>query len=241
MTTFTTALRSTLGRKYMMGLTGLIWVGFAVAHLIGNFLLFSGREAFNSYAHFLATLGHGKAIYVAEVFLVVTIASHVLNGLGVVLERFEARPEGYQVSGRSRRKTIASQGMIFTGSALFLFLCFHIATFKLGIGMPEFADYQLEGTQTMVEDLYARVVWSFANPVFVGIYTVIMLSLFMHLKHGVWSALQSLGLLTKKTYPVAVTLAGLVATVLAIGFLALPLTIFAMNDTFMNGPGGLHL
>ncbi len=63
MTTFTGALRSSLGKKYLMGFTGLVWVGFAIGHLIGNLLLLAGREAFNGYALFLETLGHGAAIY----------------------------------------------------------------------------------------------------------------------------------------------------------------------------------
>lgn len=245
MTTIVTALRSSLGKKYLMALTGLIWTGFAVGHLIGNLLLFAGREAFNSYAHFLETLGHGVGIYVAEAFLLLAIGIHVWNGLQVaVFDKSAARPQGYAVQGSAggrSRKGLASQSMIFTGLTILGFLVLHIATFKYShlVSAEGNPRYMLHGTE--IKDLYQVVVMRFSQAPYVAIYTLVMILLGMHLKHGVWSALQSLGLLTKKTYPVAVTGATLLAVVLSVGFLFLPITIFLMNDTFAQGAGGLRL
>ncbi len=243
MTTFIGALRSSLGKKYLMGFTGLVWVGFAIGHLIGNLLLLVGREAFNGYALFLETLGHGAAIYVAEAFLLVTIGIHVWNGISVALvDKSAARPIGYQVTGNAggrSRKGAASQGMIWTGLTILAFLVFHLITFKFAYLFGHVENYTLNGEEHV--DLYGVVVERFSQAWYVGIYTAVMLLFGMHLKHGVWSAFQSLGLLNKKTTPLAVNAALALAVLLTIGFLFLPVTIFAMNESFAAPAGGLHL
>jgi len=244
MTTFTGALRSSLGKKYLMGFTGLVWVGFAIGHLIGNLLLFVGREAFNGYAHFLETLGHGAAIYVAEAFLLVAIGIHVWNGISVALvDKSAARPQGYAVNGNAggrSRKGAASQGMIWTGLTILGFLILHLVTFKFAYLWQSVPDYKLaDGGVT--RDLYGVVVARFGQGWYVAIYTIVMLLFGMHLKHGVWSAFQSLGLLNKKTTPLAVNAALALAVFLSIGFLFLPVTIFVMNQSFATPAGGLHL
>lgn len=243
MTTFTGALRSSLGKKYLMGFTGLVWVGFAIGHLIGNLLLLAGREAFNGYALFLETLGHGAAIYVAEAFLLVAILIHVWNGISVALvDKSAARPIGYEVTGNAggrSRKGAASQGMIWTGLMILAFLIFHLITFKFAYVFGHVEHYTLNGEQHV--DLYGVVVERFSQGWYVGIYTLVMLLFGMHLKHGVWSAFQSLGLLNKKTTPLAVNGALVLAVLLSIGFLFLPVIIFAMNESFASPAGGLHL
>jgi succinate dehydrogenase / fumarate reductase cytochrome b subunit len=244
MTTFATALRSSLGKKYLMGFTGLVWVGFTVGHLIGNLLLFAGREPFNAYAYFLESLGHGMAIYVAEAALIATLAIHVINGIQVALaDKSAARPVGYAMSGNAggrSRKSLASKNMIWTGSLILAFLVLHIATFKFAHLWGPVEQFKLhDGTQ--VKDLYGVVVERFSYGPYVLIYTVAMAMLGLHLSHGIWSAFQSLGLLTRRTFPLAVSLGTVVAALLTVGFLMLPLTIFVLNQTFQNGPGGLHL
>jgi len=245
MTTFTTALRSSIGKKYLMGFTGLIWVGFAIGHLIGNLLLFVGREAFNGYAHFLETLGHGAAIYVAEAFLLVAILIHVWNGITVAFfDKSSARPVGYQVSGNAGGRTqkgVASQTMIYTGLTILGFLVLHLVTFKFAYLWNQVPDYHFPNSHEVTRDLYGVVVQRFSEGWYVGIYTAVMLLFGMHLKHGVWSAFQSLGLLNKKTTPLAVQAAWVLAVLLSIGFLFLPVTIFVMNGTFASPEGGLHL
>lgn len=243
MTTFTGALRSSLGKKYLMGFTGLVWVGFAIGHLIGNFLLLAGRQAFNAYALFLETLGHGAAIYVAEAFLLVAIGIHVWNGISVALvDKSAARPVGYAVNGSAggrSRKGAASQGMIWTGLTILGFLIFHLITFKFAYLFGHVEHYELNGEKHV--DLYGVVVERFSQGWYVGIYTAVMLLFGMHLKHGVWSAFQSLGLLNKKTTPLAVNGALALAVLLSIGFLFLPTIIFVMNESFATPAGGLHL
>lgn len=241
MTTFVSALRSSLGKKYLMGFTGLVWTGFAIGHLIGNFLLFAGREPFNRYAEFLETLGHGMAIYVAEAFLAVVLMIHVFNGISIATDKSSARPTGYAKSGNAggrSRKGLASQNMIWTGLTILGFLILHIVTFKFAHKLGPVPQFELDGVQRT--DLYQVVVSRFSIGWYVGVYTVVMCMLGMHLKHGVWSAFQSLGLLTKKTLPLAVAGATVLALLLAVGFLALPTTIYLLNPMFAEPAGGLH-
>jgi succinate dehydrogenase / fumarate reductase, cytochrome b subunit len=243
MTTFVTALRSSLGKKYLMALTGLIWVGFAIGHLTGNLLLFAGREAFNGYAYFLEELGHGMGVYIADFFLLLALAIHVWHGVEVAfLDKSAARPDRYIVQGNAghrSRKGIASVSMVWTGLFLLGFLVLHIATFKFAHLWGPVTQMNLDGVQ--VKDLYGIVVERFSHLWYVAIYTIAMALFGMHLKHGVWSAFQSLGLLNKKTYPLAVTLATVLAVLLSIGFLLLPTLIFVMNPMFSSPEGGIHL
>ncbi len=253
MIALSTALRSSLGKKYLMGLTGLVWLGFAVGHLIGNLLLLVSRQAFNDYAHFLETIGHGALLPFVEAFLVLALLTHVYTGLTVAwADKSRARPRGYEVSGNARnkvrpkshegdgrghsQKTLASQTMAWSGLLLLVFLVFHVLTFKYGVVQPTSGGaYLAPGAK----DLYARVVNAFANPVYVGFYTLIMLMLGTHLSHGVWSAFQSLGLNTPRFMRFIRPFAYVLAILLALGFLFLPMSIFVFNQKFSSPHGGL--
>lgn len=236
MSTFAAAMRSSLGKKYLMGLTGLIWVGFAIGHLVGNLLLFAGREPFNNYAYFLETVGHGKAVYLAEAFLILALLVHVYNGLKVMSDARNARRIGYEVKGNAggtSRKTFSSQTMIITGILLLVFLILHLINFKFAPGES------ITHGGNQMRDLYGIVVHKFSDPIYVLFYVVVMLMLGVHLRHGVWSAFQSLGLLNHKTYPAMVNMAVVVAILLAIGFLLLPVIIFLNHEQFASPHGGL--
>ena len=239
MTTITAALRSSVGKKYLMGVSGLIWFLFAVGHLIGNFLLFAGRDAFNTYAHFLVNFGHGKAVYGIEAVLVLVLVTHIYSGITVALvDKSNARPQGYEVQGNAgggSRKTLASETMILTGFLVLIFLAIHITTFKYG---PKLA-WIPPGSTEKWDDLYGLVVARFGQPLYTLFYLVTMTLFGFHLSHGLWSALQSLGLLNRRTYSVAVRTGSVVAVLLALGFLVLPATVYLMNAKFATPEGGL--
>ena len=166
----------------------------------------------------------------------------LLNPQHTLTECRALAPGRYQVTGNAggrSRKGAASQGMIWTGLMILAFLIFHLITFKFAYLFGHVEHYTLNGEQHV--DLYGVVVERFSQAWYVGIYTLVMLLFGMHLKHGVWSAFQSLGLLNKKTTPLAVNGALLLAILLSIGFLFLPVTIFAMNESFASTAGGLHL
>ena len=240
---FSAALRSSLGKKYIMGLTGLIWFGFVIGHLIGNYLLIGGREPFNGYAYFLESIGHHVLIYFVELFLLATLASHIWNGFYVaVVDKGRARSKGYAVRGNAggaSHKTIFSQNMIVTGLLLLVFLIFHIATMKYGVGSTAKPYTLHDGMSTQVRDLYQIVVDWFANPAIVLGYVLVMAMLTAHLSHGIWSAFQSLGLLDRGYYRSAVIGSRTISVLLGIGFMVLPVVIFLMQTRFQSDTGGL--
>lgn len=201
-------------KKTLMALTGLAWFGFLIGHLTGNFLLFSGAEAFNEYAHFLESTG--AILYLAEIGLVVFLATHIYSGIKVSLENRNARPSEYEVKTTNGQATVFSRSMLVGGVIMAIFIVTHIFTFKFGTRHPE-------------EGLYGLVMESFQNPLTVAWYVLAMLALGMHLSHGLGSAFQTLGL-SKSEWRERLRGAGMVfGWVIAGGFLSLPIWAFVQG------------
>ena len=229
-----TAVQSSIGRKLISGLTGLLLIGFVVGHLTGNFLLFVGPEAFNSYAYFLEHSFHGAGLIIAELGLIAFFGAHIWSGMSVWLNKKKARPVDYKVSGNAggaSKKSPASMNMALTGIVLLVFVVWHVIQFKFGVT-------DNRGVQMVTVDgiemtnLYGRVIHAFGKPVFVGFYMVVMVLLGSHLWHGAWSAFQSLGLANNKYLPTLKLGANALAVLLAVGFLFLPGAIFFAHGHF---------
>lgn len=215
-------------RKFISGFTGIVWVLFVIVHLIGNLSLFSkDGTAFNKYAHFLESTG--VLLYVAEASLIIFLLMHVVSGVQVWLGKRKARPEAYkfyQSAGAKSKQSLASRSMIISGSLLLVFLVMHVATFKFNVHLTEIPMTAIKGIDGQIRDLH-QIVWdAFSNPIAAFAYTAIMLFLGLHLRHGVWSALQSIGAMKPKYSPVIYTIAGLLAALVAVGFLSIPLYIY---------------
>lgn len=250
---FADLFSSSVGRKLLTGLTGLGLTVFVIVHMIGNLALFSDDPgAYNRYADFL--LGTGPILYVVEAILLVFALVHAYLGIQIYLGRKRARKAGYKKyrsSGRPSLQSFSSRTMIFTGLVLLVFLVIHLATFKFGPGIEEgyvatetgasvAADETLGPSEVEVvdgvvvmRDLRRLVLHKFQNPLYAFGYVFVMLLLGFHLRHGIWSALQSLGAMNPKLTPVVYTLGGILAVLVALGFLVLPLYIFF----FVPDPG----
>lgn len=220
------AVTSTVGRKFMMALTGLALGLFVIIHLLGNLSLYL-REGttFNKYAHALE--GMGPLVIVAELGLLLFFGIHIVNGVIVTLTNKKARPVQYQyykTKGGVSKNNVTSRNMIVSGMVLALFLVLHVWQFKFGPGMME--GYVQDVTGGPVRDLHRLVVETFRNPVFAGIYIVAMVFLWSHLKHGYWSAFQSLGTNNPRITGTIYTIGYVLAFLLAIGFLFIPVWIF---------------
>ena len=217
---------SSIGKKYVMGSTGLMLVAFVVVHLIGNLaLLRSQGDAFNEYADALNALG--TLLHILEIGLLGTILLHMTVALRSAWINQRARPVGYvmrKTKGGPSKWNLSSQHMVLTGLIIGTFLVFHVLQFHFGPGMAEGYVAQVKGKQ--MRDLYRLVYETFHSKSNVGIYVLVMIFLGFHLRHGFWSAFQSLGLiyprLSKPIYLVGV----LVAATLAVGFITLPLWIY---------------
>lgn len=180
-----TFFKSSIGKKMVMAITGLMLAFFALTHLLGNFLLFKGAEAFNHYAHLLIS---SPLIYIAEVGLVVVFLTHMLLAACLTIENRRARPQNYYYRQKSGRgATLASSTMPYTGTILLLFLIAHLCNFKYG---PTYM-VELDGQQ--VRDLYTVVMNFFKSPWYTLGYVIAFLAIALHLSHGVGSAFRSLG------------------------------------------------
>lgn len=216
-------LWSSVGKKYISGITGLMLFSFLVVHLIGNLTLLSGAETFNSYAHFLESLAHGWFVYAAEVVLILFFVSHVIAGIAVTIDGWKARPGSYKKvrnAGDPSMKGWSSRTMFYTGLIILVFLPIHIVMFKFGDAGT------VESGGISMKDFFTRVTVDFTNPYAAFGYLAVMLVVGMHLKHGFWSAFQSLGLNTIEWKPVLHRLALVVAVFVGGGFLLLPLYFY---------------
>ena len=228
---------SSVGKKVITGLTGFFLIGFIVVHLLGNLTLFIGPAAFNEYAHFLETAAHGWLIYAFEAGLFVIFAFHIVAAVTVsVTDKLAARKTGYKYArnagGRSR-KTLASRSMIVSGSVIAVFVIAHIFLFKFNAGNPH--PENADGTK----NLYRTVVTWFKDPGFTAFTVVAMTLLGLHLRHGFWSAFQSMGWTNDRWLPTLTRAALVVAIVLAIGFILLTIILFVNGDpNAMPLPGG---
>ncbi len=220
---FSAMVKSTVFRKFLMGLSGLLLCGFVVMHLLGNLtLLLPNSDPFNMYAHKLESMG--PLLYVAEIGLIVLFMMHIGIGIGIQLEKKQARPNDYQVKGDAggpSHKSVFSKNMIITGMLLAVFVIAHQFHFK-------FAPSQMTALASgeSVRDLYNVVITFFQNPLHVGGYVLMMLALGSHLRHGFWSAFQSLGASHPRYSPLIHSFGILFAVAMAVGFIILPIWIF---------------
>ena len=182
---------SSIGRKQVMGLSGVVLYGFLLIHLIGNVGLLSGSEYFNGYAHLmLSTLG--KIVVPIEFLLLAAFVTHLYLGFKLTAENRAARPERYAVKASKGKRHLYRGWMMLTGSWILVFVLVHVPHFRFGVGAAE--PVESSNGEAARYDLYAEVMRSFANVWFTAFYVFSFALLFTHLAHGVQSSLQSLGL-----------------------------------------------
>ena len=226
MVTLKRLFSSTLGRKYIMGATGLALGLFIIVHLLGNLTLYaSNGDPINIYAAKLEGLGLG--LVVLELGLLATIIIHVITAIQVTLDSKKARLIAYEnakTKGGPTKNTLGSRNMIITGLVLFLFICIHVWQFRFG---PEIEDgYTATVNGVMVHDLYRVVVETFVQIKWVVFYSSVMLFLGFHLRHGYWSAFQSLGIMNPRWSKPIYTIGFILALLLTLGFFFIPIYIY---------------
>ncbi len=207
---------SPIGKKLLTGMTGLGLVAFVVVHVLGNLTLFFSASAYNQLAHFIE--GWGFFLYLVEGLLLLLVCVHAAIGIKIYQGKRQARQIAYtqyESRGAPSRQTLASRTMIVSGLLLGLFLVVHLATFKFG------KVYTVPGSSD--RDLARLVFETFQRPGYTAGYVVILSFLGLHLRHGLWSALQSLGLATK---PVVFAASAVLGSAIAAGFIGLPLAIY---------------
>ncbi|NJM56512.1 MAG: succinate dehydrogenase [Synechococcales cyanobacterium RU_4_20] len=241
--------RSPIGKKLLTGITGLPLAGFVGVHMLGNLLLLVSPAAFNDYGNSLETT-FKPLVWGVELGLGVAIALHAALGIQIYIAKRKARPIAYasyksvnQVRGQAEQtgnqsgnqtgnqtddraiaphsfQTLSSRTMIGTGITLAAFIVWHLVTFKLG------SRYEIVTDGHAQRDLARLVIETFQQPFYTFSYLGLMALLGLHLRHGLWSALQSLGALGKGMQAVAFGASLLGAGAIAAGFGVLPIAIF---------------
>ena len=207
--------RSTIGKKLVMAVTGLIGVGFVIGHMAGNLQVFIGREKFNAYAEFLMSLG--GLLWAIRGVLVLAVILHVVAAVQLSRRRLTARPVGYKQGSQHEVSTFASRTIRWGGLLLLIFIVFHILHFTT---LDIFPDYSRT-------DVYGNVVKGFSKWWVVLLYVAAMAALGLHLYHGVWSSLRTLGASKASPDPMRRPAAIALAVVVWLGFTVVPLAVFA--------------
>ena len=185
--------RSALGKKYVMAITGLIFMGYVLAHMLGNLKLYQGADEFNTYADFLRRLLYpimpeSATLNLMRVVLVVALVLHVVAAAQLTAMNRKARPESYRSKRDYVAADFAARTMRWTGVIVLLFVAYHLADFTWGWVNPA-----AEGAS-----IYEKVVASFQVPAISAFYLVANLALGVHLYHGVWSLFQSMGWVNRR-------------------------------------------
>ena len=210
-------LCSTIGKKTLVGITGLLLSGFVLTHMLGNMLILVGAEAYNKYAHALVS---NPLLPVAEIGLVVFFLIHICLAISVTLTNRKSRKLGYSQSAEGAKATaFAAKSMILTGLLMLAFLVLHLITFKYG------AHYSIAYNAVEMRDLYRLVLEKFQEPIYFGWYVFSMVVLALHLSHGFKASFQSLGLLSSLN-PKLKSVGIAFAVIVAGGFVSQPIYIF---------------
>ena len=210
-------LRSSLGKKYVMAVTGLMLLGFVIAHLAGNLQIFLGADWLNDYSRHLEEMP--LLLWPARAVLLAALVLHMATAATLSWENRRARPIPYAVKD-TVQASLASRTLLFTGTAVFLFILYHLLHFTWGMTNPEFFGLlDLQGRR----DVYSMVILSFQNPVISGVYLAALFILSMHLGHGSWSFLQSLGLTSQPVLKKIRIAGSVLGWLIFIGFASIPL------------------
>ncbi|MBC7789687.1 MAG: succinate dehydrogenase cytochrome b subunit [Anaerolineae bacterium] len=205
---------STIGKKMVMAVTGIIMIGFVVGHVLGNLLVFRGPEKLNSYAAFLR--GTGGALWLARLVLLASVIMHVVAAVQLTRLQRKARPIGYDRQ-EPQVSTLAARTIRWGGLLIFFFVILHILHFTTGTLHPTFNH----------TDVYANMISAFRVPWIAALYVVAMAALGLHLYHGMWSSVRTLGMNRASRDPLKRRAAALLAAVVWLGFTIIPVAILA--------------
>jgi succinate dehydrogenase cytochrome b subunit len=209
---------SSVGTKVLIAVTGLLLFAYLILHLAGNLLILLGPETFNEYSHMLIS---NPLVIPVEIALLLVALVHVWKTVRMYLQNQQARPAKYTLkkwADYTSRKSVGSSTMIVSGLITVALVIIHLQQFKFG------AYYETAGPNP-VRDLYRTEVEVFSNPIWVAVYVAWMAFIFLHLRHGISSAFQSLG--ASETFGKRMLRAGMVvAVIIGGGFAIIPLIVY---------------
>ncbi|WP_245159631.1 succinate dehydrogenase cytochrome b subunit [Blastococcus sp. CT_GayMR19] len=211
-------------KKVVMAVSGIVMLLYLVAHVVGNLKVFAGRESFNSYSEWIRTVGEPAVpsytvLTVVRIVLIVAVVAHFWAAVSLWRQAKRARPDRY-VTKKAVAQSYASRTMRWGGVIVLLFIVWHILDLTTGTVNPD-------GDASP----YDRLVASFSNPFSTAFYVLALILLGMHLRHGIWSATQTLGQSNKRRERTVNAFAIAFSTVLIAGFLLVPFSVlFGLVD-----------
>ena len=207
--------RSSVGKKIVMAVTGVIGIAFLITHVVGNLLVFRGPLALNGYSHFLKSTG--ELLWLIRTVLIVAVIVHVIAAYQLTMQNRAARPIDYY-RHEPQVSTLASRTMRWGGVLLLVFIPLHIMHFTTGTLRP--AGFFSRG------DVYANVIGSFRIWWVALFYVAAMIALGAHIYHGAWSSVRTVGVAQHSVDPLKRRVALVLALFLWLGFSLVPVAIF---------------
>jgi succinate dehydrogenase / fumarate reductase cytochrome b subunit len=206
--------KSLVGKKVVMAVSGVILFLFIVGHLLGNLQIFLGPERLNAYSTFLKNTH--EIIWAVRVVLLVALILHVIAAIQVAWASNQARRIGYEEK-ENIETNYAARTMIWSGPLIFLYVVYHLAMFTFLTTGPGYSP----------TDVYRNEVLAFQVPAISGIYVLAMIFLGMHLYHGAWSMLHTLGISSPRYRVLRKTVAPIVAVLITLGYISIPVAVLA--------------
>jgi succinate dehydrogenase / fumarate reductase cytochrome b subunit len=218
-----TLYQTSIGKKVLMAVTGLVLFGYVFLHMYGNLHIYEGREYFNAYAAWLREMGyplfpHEGALWIVRVILLLSVVGHIWSAWQLTQQDWAGRPVSYGAK-KHVAASYAARTMRWGGVILALFIVYHVLHFTTG---TLYVEAPFSRT-----DVYANVVRGFQNPLVSLAYIVAMVALAFHLYHGLWSMAQTLGWKNQVNNHLWRGFATVMAIVIAGGNISIPLAVMA--------------
>ena len=206
-------------KKVVMAVSGIVMLLYLILHMIGNLHVFQGAESFNHYSEWIRTIGEPAVpaqttLTIIRIVLLTVVIAHAWAVISLWRQARRARPERY-VTKKAVAQSYASRTMRWGGVIVGLFVIYHILDLTMGVANPE-------GPGTTP---YDRLVAGFSNPLITAVYVIALILLGMHLRHGIWSATQTLGQSNKRRERTVNLFALVFSVVLIGGFLLVPFSV----------------
>jgi succinate dehydrogenase / fumarate reductase cytochrome b subunit len=208
---------SSIGRKWIVALTGLVLIGYVIGHMIGNLQIFAGPERINAYAKFLHSMP--ATLWVVRIFLVTAFVLHIVTTIKLALENRAARMDRYVRTTRVQ-STIANRTMVLSGLVVLFFVLYHLAHFTVRITDPRF--HHLPRGEF---DVHSMVILGFQHPMVAGFYILAVFLLCLHLSHGFQSVFQTVGAKSERLRIPIVRGGQILAWLIFAGYVAIPIAV----------------
>jgi succinate dehydrogenase / fumarate reductase cytochrome b subunit len=213
-----TLYRSTVGKKILMAVTGIFLLLFVIGHMLGNLKIFAGQEKFDGYAHWLREMGaplfgHGQALWLVRIVLLAAVALHIVAAVQLTLTSWRARDVKYHTVERLAF-SYASYTMRWGGVVVALYVIYHLLHLTWGVAHPDFG-----------ASPYRNVVTGFQVWWVALVYMLAMIPLGLHLYHGIWSGMQTLGVNDPSYNDSRRPIAAVVAILIVVGYLTVPIAV----------------